>query len=75
MKKGIKIKELPISYSGRKAVEGKKITWKDGFHAIFTLLKSCQLYSLFSLFSFLFIINPPVKNFSFHILLYYRPLF
>ncbi|UKI42704.1 MAG: glycosyltransferase family 2 protein [Candidatus Melainabacteria bacterium] len=26
LKKGIKIKELPISYSGRKAVEGKKIT-------------------------------------------------
>lgn len=39
LKKGIKIKELPISYSGRKAVEGKKITWKDGFHAIFTLFK------------------------------------
>ena len=39
LKKGIKIKELPISYSGRKAVEGKKITWQDGFHAIFTLFK------------------------------------
>lgn len=39
LKKGIKIKELPISYSGRKAIEGKKITWKDGFHAIFTLFK------------------------------------
>ncbi|OLA94835.1 MAG: glycosyl transferase [Candidatus Melainabacteria bacterium LEY3_CP_29_8] len=39
LKKGIKIKELPISYRGRNAIEGKKITWKDGFHAIFTLFK------------------------------------
>ena len=39
LKKGIKIKELPVSYSGRKANEGKKITWRDGFHAIFTLFK------------------------------------
>lgn len=39
LKKGITIKELPISYTGRKAKEGKKITWKDGFQAIFTLFK------------------------------------
>ena len=39
LKQGIKIKELPISYNGRKFVEGKKITWIDGFHAIITLFK------------------------------------
>lgn len=39
LKSGIKIKEVPISYSGRHFSEGKKITWKDGFSAIYTLIK------------------------------------
>ncbi|MBS3071623.1 glycosyltransferase family 2 protein [Candidatus Pacearchaeota archaeon] len=38
LKKGIRIKEIPISYSPRKIEEGKKINWKDGIQAIFTLL-------------------------------------
>ena len=38
LKKGINIKELPISYSPRKIEEGKKINWKDGLIAIYTLL-------------------------------------
>jgi len=42
-KKGFRIYEVPISYSGRSYQEGKKITWKDGFKAIFTVLK----YNLF----------------------------
>ncbi len=33
-----RIYEVPISYSGRGYAEGKKITWKDGLKAIFTLL-------------------------------------
>ena len=33
-----RIYEVPISYSGRTYSEGKKITWKDGFRAIFTIL-------------------------------------
>ena len=37
-KKGFRIYEIPISYSGRTYSEGKKITWKDGIVAIFTIL-------------------------------------
>lgn len=38
-KRGIKIIEVPISYEPRKIKEGKKITWKDGLQAIWTLLR------------------------------------
>jgi glycosyltransferase involved in cell wall biosynthesis len=38
-RKGFRIYEVPISYSGRSYQEGKKITWKDGVMAIFTVLK------------------------------------
>jgi len=38
-KKGIKIKEVPISYNPRAFKEGKKIKWKDGILAIWTLIK------------------------------------
>lgn len=37
-KRGYRIYEVPISYSGRNYSEGKKITWKDGILAIFTIL-------------------------------------
>jgi hypothetical protein len=36
---GIRIYEVGISYSGRTYAEGKKITWKDGFQAIYCILK------------------------------------
>lgn len=39
LKKGARLKELPISYHGREYDEGKKITWKDGLHAIWALVK------------------------------------
>jgi glycosyltransferase involved in cell wall biosynthesis len=39
MKKGIRIYEVPISYAGREFKEGKKITWRDGFSALWTLVK------------------------------------
>lgn len=39
LKSGLKIKEVPISYRGRTHSEGKKITWRDGIHALFTLIK------------------------------------
>lgn len=42
--KGIKIYEVGISYYGRTYEEGKKIGWKDGFRAIYCILK----YNLFS---------------------------
>ncbi len=38
-KKGEKIIEVPISYSPRTFEEGKKIGWKDGIQAIWTLIK------------------------------------
>jgi glycosyltransferase involved in cell wall biosynthesis len=38
-KKGYKIHEVPISYMGRTFREGKKISWKDGIEAIYTLIK------------------------------------
>ncbi len=39
LKKGARLYELPISYYGREFAEGKKITWRDGFHAIWALVK------------------------------------
>ncbi len=39
LKKKARLYELPISYYGREYTEGKKITWKDGIHAIIALLK------------------------------------
>jgi dolichol-phosphate mannosyltransferase len=38
-KKGIKILEVPISYHPRSVKEGKKIKWRDGIEAVWTLLK------------------------------------
>ena len=34
-----RVYEVPISYSGRDYSEGKKITWRDGFPALWTLVK------------------------------------
>ncbi|MBU0666430.1 MAG: glycosyltransferase family 2 protein, partial [Nanoarchaeota archaeon] len=39
LKKGYKIKEVPIRYNPRSFKEGKKINWKDGFEAIWILIK------------------------------------
>jgi glycosyltransferase involved in cell wall biosynthesis len=36
---GFRIYELPISYYGRSYEEGKKITWRDGFPAMWALVK------------------------------------
>lgn len=38
-KRGYKVFEVPIYYSGRDFAEGKKITWRDGFKALWTILK------------------------------------
>jgi glycosyltransferase involved in cell wall biosynthesis len=35
----LRIYELPISYYGRTYDEGKKITWRDGFRAIYVLFR------------------------------------
>jgi glycosyltransferase involved in cell wall biosynthesis len=39
LRRGIRIYEVPISYTGREFDEGKKITWLDGFVALWTLVK------------------------------------
>lgn len=39
LRKGIRIYEVPISYTGRESHEGKKITWKDALPALWTLAK------------------------------------
>ena len=36
---GVRIYEVPVSYHGRTYAEGKKIGWKDGFEAIWCILK------------------------------------
>jgi glycosyltransferase involved in cell wall biosynthesis len=38
-KRRLRIYELPISYYGRTHAEGKKITWRDGFRAIWVLMR------------------------------------
>ena len=38
-KKNIRIYEVAISYHGRTYAEGKKINWKDGFQAIWCIVK------------------------------------
>lgn len=39
-RKGFRFYEVPISYDSRNYREGKKITWKDGIAAIFTIFRS-----------------------------------
>jgi glycosyltransferase involved in cell wall biosynthesis len=38
-KQHLRIYELPISYYGRTYAEGKKITWRDGFRALWVLFR------------------------------------
>ncbi|MBU0535011.1 glycosyltransferase family 2 protein [Patescibacteria group bacterium] len=39
LKSGLRIKEVPINYKGRSFGEGKKITWRDGIKAVWSLIK------------------------------------
>jgi glycosyltransferase involved in cell wall biosynthesis len=36
----MRVYEIPISYYGRSYEEGKNITWKDGFRAVFVLIRT-----------------------------------
>jgi len=36
---GVRIYEVPISYYGRTYAEGKKVNWRDGFHALVCIFK------------------------------------
>ncbi len=38
-KRGARVFEVPISYSGRTYREGKKINWKDGFRAMWAIFR------------------------------------
>jgi glycosyltransferase involved in cell wall biosynthesis len=38
-RRGARVYEVPITYEGRDYGEGKKITWRDGFPALWTLVK------------------------------------
>jgi glycosyltransferase involved in cell wall biosynthesis len=38
-KAGARIYEVPISYSGRSYAEGKKINWKDGVRALYSIVR------------------------------------
>jgi hypothetical protein len=38
-KRGYRVCEMPITYYGRSYHEGKKITWRDGASALWTLIK------------------------------------
>jgi dolichol-phosphate mannosyltransferase len=39
IKKGLNIREIPITYIPRGRFEGKKVYWKDGFVSLYTLIK------------------------------------
>ena len=39
LRTGERIYEVPISYAGREPEEGKKITWRDGFEALWILVR------------------------------------
>jgi glycosyltransferase involved in cell wall biosynthesis len=42
LRRGYRIYEVPISYTGREFEEGKKISWRDGLTVMWTLLR-CRL--------------------------------
>jgi glycosyltransferase involved in cell wall biosynthesis len=39
LRRGERIYEVPISYAGREVHEGKKISWRDGFGALWALVR------------------------------------
>ncbi|HLT20824.1 MAG TPA: glycosyltransferase family 2 protein [Thermomicrobiales bacterium] len=39
LRQGVRIYEVPISYTGRETWEGKKISWKDGLVVLMTLIR------------------------------------
>jgi glycosyltransferase involved in cell wall biosynthesis len=34
-----RVYEIPITYTGRSYAEGKKVTWRDGVHALYAIVK------------------------------------
>jgi glycosyltransferase involved in cell wall biosynthesis len=58
----LRIFEVGISYSSRSYNEGKKINWKDGFSALFTIIKSRLRFSSLG--------RDRLKTYTFFILLF-----
>ncbi|HJT33811.1 MAG TPA: glycosyltransferase family 2 protein [Pirellulales bacterium] len=43
---GVRVYERPISYRGRTYAEGKKITWRDGFRALYCIIRYSGIFGL-----------------------------
>jgi len=43
LRTGVRIYEVPIAYMGREFHEGKKISWKDAFVVMLTLIR-CRIF-------------------------------
>jgi glycosyltransferase involved in cell wall biosynthesis len=39
-RRGLRVYETPIAYYGRTFAEGKNVTWRDGFRAVFVLVRT-----------------------------------
>lgn len=39
-RRGLRIYQMPIAYYGRTYAEGKNITWRDGFRAVYVLVRT-----------------------------------
>ena len=39
LRQGHRIYQVPVSYTGRNAAEGRKFEWRDGVRALWTLLR------------------------------------
>lgn len=39
-RRGLRVYEIPVSYYGRTYDEGKNITWRDGFRAVYVLIRT-----------------------------------
>ena len=52
----IRIYEVGISYYGRTYAEGKKINWKDGFSAIYCIIKYNRPYKILLLLFIIFVL-------------------
>lgn len=45
LRSGFRLYEIPITYTGRDYAEGKKITWHDGVHALYAIVKWTLCFS------------------------------
>ncbi|MDR2757079.1 MAG: glycosyltransferase [Planctomycetaceae bacterium] len=74
-KRGLSVYEVPISYHGRNYSEGKKINWKDGISAVWTILKYWFLDDYTKESDILQVQNSPdsLRRYYYHIVRYSLP--